>query len=180
VAIWIDSGVDRALGSWTIPATWFQSLDPLFVFTITPLLVAYWNRTPTPSYRVTALRRMSIGALGVALSYLLLCGVISMAGGSAVHWSLAVVFFLLYTVGELYILPVGLSLFATIGPVRFTATAIAARFLGNFAGNLLAGYVGTWWSAMSPAAFFGAMALIAGVAALVLAGLALRTRVARA
>jgi POT family proton-dependent oligopeptide transporter len=181
VALWIDSGVDRAMGAWTIPATWFQSLNPLFVFTLTPFVVAYWNRDKSPRpYRTRSLRRMAIGALGVALSYLLLCGVISLASGGTVHWSLAVAFFLLYTMGELYILPVGLSLFATLSPSRFTATTIAAWFLASFAGNLVAGYVGTWWSAMSPAAFFGAMALITAAASVALGVLALRTRVARA
>jgi POT family proton-dependent oligopeptide transporter len=180
VALWIDTGVDRAAGAWTIPATWFQSLNPLFVFTLTPFVVAYWNRDKSPRpYQTRSLRRMSLGALGVAVSYLLLCAVIAMTGGGLVHWSLAVAFFLIYTIGELYILPVGLSLFATLSPARFAATTIAAWFLASFAGNLVAGYVGTWWSAMGPAAFFGAMAFITGVASLALAGLAFKTRVAR-
>ena len=68
-------------GGQTIPATWFQSLNPLFVFLLTPLVVAFWNRDTAPRpYRPGALRRMSLGAFGVALSYLLLGGVIAMAG----------------------------------------------------------------------------------------------------
>jgi POT family proton-dependent oligopeptide transporter len=89
-----------------------------------------------------------------------------------VHWGVAVAFFLLFTLAEIYILPVGLSLFATLSPSRFTATTIAAWFLASFAGNLLAGYVGTWWSEMSPAAFFAAMGAIALASALALGGLA--------
>jgi POT family proton-dependent oligopeptide transporter len=59
-----------------------------------------------------------------------------------------------------------------LSPSRFTATSIAAWFLAAFAGNLLAGYVGTWWSLMEPAQFFGAMAVMAAASGLVLAGLA--------
>jgi len=174
MALWMDTGVDRSVGSLAIPATWFQSLNPLFVFLLTPLVVAYWNRDTAPRpYRPGALRRMSLGAFGVALSYLLLCGVIAQAGGSLVHWGIVVAFFLLYTLAEIYILPVGLSLFATLSPSRFTATTIAAWFLASFAGNLLAGYVGTWWSSMSPGAFFGAMGLIAAAAGVALLSLAL-------
>jgi POT family proton-dependent oligopeptide transporter len=174
MALWIDTGVDRALGSVAMPATWFQSLNPLFVFALTPLVVAFWSRHPfARPYRPTALRRMSLGAFGVALSYVLLCGVIAIAGSSLVHWSVVVAFFLLFTLAEIYILPVGLSLFATLSPSRFTATTIAAWFLASFAGNLLAGYVGTWWSLLSPAAFFGAMGLIAAMAGAALAALAL-------
>ncbi|QJR10363.1 Dipeptide and tripeptide permease C [Usitatibacter rugosus] len=177
LALWIDQGVDRVAGSFTIPATWFQSLNPLFVFTLTPLIVAWWSRDKSlHGYRPKALRRMALGAFGVALSYALLCGLIAMAGGSLVHWGIVVAFFLLYTLAEIYILPIGLSLFATLSPSRFTATAIAAWFLAAFAGNFLGGYVGTWWSQMSPAAFFGAMAAIASASGVALAGLAFAQR----
>jgi proton-dependent oligopeptide transporter, POT family len=173
MALWMDTGVDRAAGSHTIPATWFQSLNPLFVFLLTPLVVAFWNRDTRPRpYRPGALRRMSLGAFGVALSYLLLYVVIAMAGGSLVHWGIVVAFFLLYTLAEIYILPVGLSLFATLSPSRFTATTIAAWFLASFAGNFLAGYLGTWWSTMAPATFFAAMGLVAAASGAALATLA--------
>jgi POT family proton-dependent oligopeptide transporter len=172
MALWIDTGVDRSFAGLEIPATWFQSLNPLFVFALTPLVVAYWNRDKKPrEYRQRALFKMSLGAFGVALSYLLLGAIISLAGASLVHWGIVVAFFLLYTLAEIYILPIGLSLFATLSPARFTATTIAAWFLASFAGNLVSGYVGTWWSEMSPAAFFGAMGVIAlasGVALLAL------------
>ena len=173
LALWIDSGVDRAAGSQAIPATWFQSLNPLFVFMLTPIVVAFWNRSKAQrEYRQGALRKMALGAFGVAFSYALLCGVITMAGAALVSWAVVIAFFLLFTLAEIYILPVGLSLFATLSPSRFTATSIAAWFLAAFAGNLLAGYVGTWWSVLGPAPFFGAMALVAGASGLVLAGLA--------
>ena len=68
MALWIDTGVDRSRASFAIPATWFQSLNPLFVFLLTPLVVAYWNRDKAPrAYRPGALRRMALGAFGVAL-----------------------------------------------------------------------------------------------------------------
>ena len=173
LALWIDSGVDRAAGSQAIPATWFQSLNPLFVFMLTPIVVAFWNRSKAQrEYRQGALRKMALGAFGVAFSYALLCGVITMGGAALVSWAVVIAFFLLFTLAEIYILPVGLSLFATLSPSRFTATSIAAWFLAAFAGNLLAGYVGTWWSVLGPAPFFGAMALVAGTSGLVLAGLA--------
>src|SRR3546814_1164354 len=44
VAIWLETGVDRGLGGLTIPMTWFQALNPLFVFALTPLLLAWWRR----------------------------------------------------------------------------------------------------------------------------------------
>jgi POT family proton-dependent oligopeptide transporter len=165
LALWADSAVDRRAFGWLVPVTWFQSLNPLFVFVMTPLLVAFWNRRGGAVSPAAPLRKMAFGAAAVAASYVLLALVSRTAdgGGSPVHWSWLVVFFAVLTYGELYILPVGLGMFAQLALPRFGATTIAAWFLAAFAGNLLSGVVGTWWSNMSPAAFFLAMA---GIAAL--------------
>ena len=170
LALWADTAVDRRAWGQLIPVTWFQSLNPLFVFLITPLLVAYWNRGSAPTTPVAPLRKMAFGAGIVALSYVLLACVSQ--GAQPAHWFWLVVFFAVLTFGELYILPVGLGMFAQLALPRFGATTVAAWFLAAFAGNFLSGVVGTWWSAMTPAAFFLAMAGIAGLAALLLQMLA--------
>jgi POT family proton-dependent oligopeptide transporter len=163
LAVWTDASLDRAAFGWTIPATWFQSLNPMFVFLLSPLVVAAWNRRAVTQHVPTALRRMALGALGVAASFVLLAAVIRIDAQHArlTHWSWLVVFFVVFTLAELYILPVGLGLFARLAPRRFGATTIAAWFLAAFAGNLLSGVVGTWWERMTPEAFFLATAGIA-------------------
>jgi len=174
LALWADSAVDRRAFSWLVPVTWFQSLNPLFVFVMTPILVAFWNRRGGSVSPAAPLGKMSFGALAVAASYVLLALVShwSTAAGAPVHWLWLVVFFAVLTFGELYILPVGLGMFAQLALPRFGATTIAAWFLAAFAGNLLSGVVGTWWSGMSPAAFFLAMAGIAALSGVILGLLA--------
>jgi proton-dependent oligopeptide transporter, POT family len=173
LALWADAAVDRRAFGGLIPVTWFQSLNPLFVFVMTPLLVAFWSRRGEASTPAAPLRKMATGALMVAGSFVLLAAV---AGADAVHWLWLVVFFAVLTLGELYILPVGLGLFAQLALPGFGATTVAAWFLAAFAGNLLSGVVGTWWSSLSPAAFFLAMAGIAGLSALLLGMLAAAER----
>ncbi len=94
----------------------------------------------------------------------------------AVSWVWAVLFVFLLTAGELLILPTGLALFGQLAPRRFAATVMALWFLGSFGGNLLAGVLGSLWSAMSAAGFFTVMAVIAALAAALL--LVIRGRVA--
>jgi POT family proton-dependent oligopeptide transporter len=77
-------------------------------------------------------------------------------------------FFLLFTFGELFILPTGLGLFARLAPRRLGATTVAAWFLTIFSGSLSAGLVGTLWSRMSHPTYFLMLAGIATVAALLL------------
>jgi POT family proton-dependent oligopeptide transporter len=113
------------------------------------------------------LNKMAIGAALLALSYLMIAVVAQLAGtgrGQA-HWSWLVLFFLLYTLGELFILPVGLGLFGRLSPGALAATGIAAWFLASFVGNLLAGAVGVLWSSTSTSGFFVLLALLAAIAA---------------
>lgn len=169
LAVWTDDSVNRASFGMLIPATWFQSLNPLFVFTISPILVAMWNRRAARGLAVPDLSRMAWGAFGVALSYALLAVVIGVgAPGTPSHWFWLVVFYALFTLGELYILPVGLGLFARLAPGGYGSTTIAAWFLASFAGNLLSGVVGTWYEAMGPAGFFALMAATCVLASLML------------
>jgi POT family proton-dependent oligopeptide transporter len=178
LALWADSAVDRRAFGGLVPVTWFQSLNPLFVFTMTPLLVAFWNRRRGSASPSAPLQKMAFGALAVAASYLLLALVSGSAeaNGAPVHWLWLVLFFAVLTFGELYILPVGLGMFAQLALPRFGATTIAAWFLAAFAGNLLSGVVGTWWTQLSPGGFFMAMAALAALASLLLTLLAAAER----
>src|SRR6201999_4175673 len=49
VALWAETGVDRQVGAAVVPMTWFQALNPLLVFLMTPLLLARWRKRTEPS-----------------------------------------------------------------------------------------------------------------------------------
>lgn len=168
VALWADSGIDRTAGSFTIPMTWFQSLNPLFVMLMTPPLLAYWSRRATVDAHHLLVRRMALGAAFVALSYLLIAGVAAANGGHTANWIWLALFFGIFTFGELFILPTGLGLFARLAPEHLGATTVAAWFLVIFSGSLSAGLVGTLWSATTHDRFFLLLAGIAGLSALLL------------
>ena len=170
VALWADSGIDRAAGAFEIPMTWFQSLNPLFVMLLTPPLLAYWRRHSHKDTRQSLIQRMGLGALIISISYLLLAGVASVAGSGLAGWVWLALFFLVFTFGELFILPTGLGLFARLAPPRLGATTVASWFLVIFSGSLSAGLVGTLWSSFEPAGYFLMLAAIAAISALLLRG----------
>ncbi len=66
VALWTDVGIDRTTALMTIPMTWFQSLNPLLVFIMTPLLLARWRRQAEAGRSQSSMRKMAVGALIVA------------------------------------------------------------------------------------------------------------------
>ncbi|HEX8233658.1 MAG TPA: peptide MFS transporter [Caulobacteraceae bacterium] len=169
LALWADEGISRAVApGLTIPMTWFQSLNPLLVFLLTPVLVALWTRRAAKGREPGDLMKMATGAAVVGAAYLMLAAVAAVNGGEKASWLWLVLFFVLYTLGELYILPVGLGLFARSAPAGHGATTIAAWFFAAFAGNLLAGLLGSLWSVAGPPRFFTLMAAILLGAALLL------------
>lgn len=163
IALWADTGVDRSVLAFTIPMTWFQALNPLLVIMLTPLIVTLWVRQAARGGEPSSTRKMAMGALGVAAAYLLLAAVNATQDGPA-SWLWLVLFFVMMTAGELFILPVGLGLFARLAPHGHGATTIAAWFFATFGGSLLAGTLGTLWSVIGHALFFGLMAAVATAA----------------
>jgi POT family proton-dependent oligopeptide transporter len=167
IALWTDAQVNRRLAEGvTVPMTWFQALNPLLVFLLTPLLLRLWARQAARGREPSPLVKMALGAVGIAAAYALLAAVSLVWGDERVSWLWLALFILILTAAELHVLPIGLGLFARLAPAALAATLIAAWFLAAFAGNLLAGGLGALWSGMSHAAFFLLMAGLALVAAL--------------
>jgi proton-dependent oligopeptide transporter, POT family len=171
VALWSDVGIDRRTVFLTIPMTWFQSLNPLLVFMMTPLLLARWRRQADAGRSQSSMRKMAVGALIVAAAYLLLALVAFQSEPGRAGWLWLVLYFVLFTLGELYILPTGLGLFARLAPPGLAATTIAAWYLAVFSGSLAAGAVGALWGSMTHAHFFLLLTVIATLAAAMLLAL---------
>jgi POT family proton-dependent oligopeptide transporter len=147
----------------------------------TPLIVIYWTRAARRGREPGSVSKMAMGGFIVGISYLMLAVVAHVSGDARSSWLWLVVFFFVYTVGELFILPVGLGLFGRLAPAEFAATAIAAWFMAAFFGNLAAGAVGALWSAVSVPVFFalvGALGVLSGMLLLAMSPWANRTEAA--
>jgi POT family proton-dependent oligopeptide transporter len=104
---------------------------------------------------------MAIGCAAMALCFaLLMVPAMAVDGGQKVSVLWLVAAMALLTVGELYLAPVGLSLFSRAAPAKLASLMMAVNYLSNFAGNYLAGYLGHFWAGMHKAAFFGMIAAI--------------------
>jgi len=176
VALFADAGIDRVTSLMTIPMTWFQALNPLFVILMTPALLAWYSRRARAGRDASSMQKMATGALTVAASYLILALAATVAGSGQASWLWLLAYFVVYTIGELFILPTGLGLFARLAPPSLGATTVAAWFLAIFTGSMSAGVVGTLWSRVSHPVFFVLLAAIASVAAALLLALDRETR----
>jgi proton-dependent oligopeptide transporter, POT family len=167
-ALWMRDDVDRVIGGVEIGAAMFFSLNPLLVMVMTPLLLARWKKQADRGRELSVMHKMALGALIVAASYLLVAGAEAFSGGGRAHWIWLLSYFVLFTLGELYILPNGLGVFARLAPPKLGATTVASWYLAIFSGSLLAGQVGRLWSHFGHAQFFLLLTAIASCAAVLL------------
>ncbi len=162
MALWYDEDTDRRLFGWEMPATWFQSFNPMFIFLLTPLVTSLWSWQARRGREPDAIVKMAIGCGLLGLSFLVLMPAAALydMDGTPVNmlWTIANIFIL--TVGELYLSPVGLSLFTKLSPARMVSMMMGVWFMSSFAGNFLAGYIGTYWDVLPKDKFFLLLAVI--------------------
>lgn len=168
VALWMRDDVNRMVGGFELRATWFFSLNPLLVMTVTPLLLTWWKRQAQRGRELTVMQKMSVGAVLVGLSYALLAVAETVSGTGQASWLWLLAFMIVFTLGELYILPNGLGIFARLAPPKLGASTVAAWYFAIFTGSLAAGQIGRLWSRIDQAPFFLLMGAIAGAAAILL------------
>jgi POT family proton-dependent oligopeptide transporter len=124
-----------------IPATWFQSFNPLFIFLLAPLLDIFWIRQGKKGTEPSSVAKMSIGSFILGLSFIVMVFVAS-KGDEKGSWVWPVFCTFLLTIGELYLSPIGLSLVTKVSPARIVSLMMGMWLLSSFFGNILSGYIG--------------------------------------
>lgn len=167
--LFAEQRADWRLWSWDMPSTWFQSLNPAFIFLLTPLMGGMLGK---PSKAQSSVVKMAWGCAWLGASFLVLIVAVSLHGpDQKVSGLWLALCTLIYTVGELYLSPVGLSLVSKVAPAKAVGTVMGLWFLSVFFGNYLAGYIGGFYSTMSHAGFFLLLAGLAFAAGLAIFGL---------
>ncbi|MGA7327603.1 MAG: peptide MFS transporter [Rhodomicrobium sp.] len=169
IALWANSYTDRSINLlfWhaEIPVTWFQAFNPFMIFAFTPFVVALWARQAERHKEPSSVTKMAIGCFGVALANLLMVfAALNLAADAKVSWLWLFAYFVILTLGELYLSPVGLSLVSKVAPSRVLSLMMGVWLATSFLGNFLAGWLGSYWSSMEKPAFFVMIASVAAIA----------------
>jgi proton-dependent oligopeptide transporter, POT family len=147
---------DRALGSFVIPASWFQSLNPAFVIAFAPLVAWLWIALARRHLNPSAPASFAIGVILMGSGFVVMAVAASIvAHGSKVlpYWLIAT--YLLHTLGELCLSPVGLSYTTKLSPKRLVGQMMGMWFLSLSLGNLAAGLIAGEFDANNVAAMPG-------------------------
>jgi len=168
IALWADANTDRTVDLFgpnaEIPTTWFQAFNPFMIFAFTPFVIALWTRQAARGLEPSTITKMSLGCFGVALAYGIMAMAAWHAGDGKASWSWLFAFFVVVTIGELYLSPVGLSLVTKIAPLRMLSMMMGVWLATSFVGGFLAGWLGSFWNRMEKPEFFLLIAAIAALA----------------
>ena len=163
IALMAENYTNLSVGITTLRPEDVQSFNPFYIFTLTPAVIAIWTWQAKRKREPAPVTKMAIGcALTAACFGLLTIPSVWIDQGQRVSVLWIAAALALQTIGELYLMPVALSLFSRAAPGRMVSVLMAVNYLSLAAGFYLAGYLGHFWEGMSKVAFF---AMIAGLSA---------------
>ena len=133
--------VNRQLGGFTFPVAWFQSVNSLAIITLAPVVAYVWVALARKNMNPSIPRKFGLGLMFNGLAFLLLMFALSSlvsAAGKIPFWTLVAVY-VIQSVGELCLSPIGLSMVTKLAPARLVGFGMGGWFLSTGIGNNLSG-----------------------------------------
>lgn len=134
---------DRMLGGWQVPASWFQSMNALFIIFFGTSIAAFWANRKLEGKVSSSLFKMTIGLIIMGLGFFFMSAASAQyesTGSSAMYW--LVLAYLFHTIGELSLSPVVLSFITKLSPLKYGSIMMGVYFAMTGFGSKLAGLLG--------------------------------------
>jgi len=167
--LFADRNTDTQLLGMPFPSSWFQSLNSLFLIILAPVFAGIWAALATRGLEPSSPAKFAFGLVFVGLGFAVLIGPAARAEqgilASPVWLTLT---YLLHTIGELALSPVGLSAMTVLAPPRIAGLVMGVWFLATSVGNFIGGRVAGFYESLSLPTLFGAIAVFAIVPGVVL------------
>jgi POT family proton-dependent oligopeptide transporter len=147
LSLYTDKFIDRTVGGFEIPTSWFQSVNPIFIVALAPLFAMFWNSRL--GKKLSTPVKMGVGMIILGLGFLFMLGAVGerAANGdiaddtnkAALMW--LIMTYLLHTIGELCLSPVGLSVVTKLSPPKLASILMAVWMLSSSVANFIGGYL---------------------------------------
>jgi len=141
--IYASEKTNRMLMGWEVPASWFQSLNAMFIIIFGTIVAAYWAKRKLKGKVSTSLFKMCIGLIIMGAGFFFMTGAtaeFNNSGSSAMYWLVAA--YLFHTIGELCLSPVALSYITKLAPLKYASLMMGVYFAMTGLGNKVAGLLG--------------------------------------
>ncbi len=165
LTIYSDERLNRDLFGWQMPVSWVQSINPIFIIVLSGVFAALWTRLgarqpPTPV-------KFALGTIGMGIAFLLFLPFVGTGRNGTPLLALVGILFV-FTIAELLLSPVGLSVSTKLAPERFRTQLVALFFLSTALGTAAAGELGAYYDPRNEAPYFTVLGLIAAALGVVL------------
>jgi POT family proton-dependent oligopeptide transporter len=140
LTLFADKQTNRTLFGWEMPASYFQSVNPLAIIALAPLFTILWGYLSKRRMEPSSPKKMAMGLALVALGYLVIAFAVHGIDASAkvsMWWLIGL--YVIHTCGELCLSPIGLSMVSKLAPLRLSSLMMGTWFLANAAANKFAG-----------------------------------------
>ena len=125
---------------WEMPASWFQSFNPLFVVVLAYIMPGVWGFLNKRKMEPASPTKQAIGLLLLSLGYLFICfGVKDAVPGVKVSMIWLTGLYFIHTMGEIALSPIGLSMVNKLSPLRFASLMMGIWYLSTATANKFAG-----------------------------------------
>lgn len=140
--LFADRYTDRVIGSWEVPASWYQSINSMFIIIFAPIFGWLWVKLAQRNMNPRTPLKFAFGLIMLGLGFLVMVKAadIAASGLKAAPFFLILTYFL-HTIGELTLSPVGLSTTTKLAPKRYVSQMMGMWFVGTAFGNLIAGLI---------------------------------------
>ena len=138
LTLFADEKIDRQIMSFIIPASFFQSVNPLIIIFLGPLMANIWLWIDRGKLRMSTPQKMGSGIMLLGLGFLLLSVVSQNQDSKISLWWLVMVYFC-HTLGELCLSPIGLSMVSKVSPKKLVSIMMGFWFLSSAIANYMAG-----------------------------------------
>ena len=141
--IYAKENTNRMLLGWEIPASWFQSLNAMFIIFLGTTVAAYWAKRKLHNKVSSSLFKMIVGLVVMGMGFFFMSAAaleFEASKESAMYW--LVLAYLFHTVGELSLSPVALSYITKLAPVKYGSLMMGVYFAMTGFGNKIAGLLG--------------------------------------
>jgi POT family proton-dependent oligopeptide transporter len=147
--------LNRAVGSWEIPVTWFLVISTLTFIFISPLATRLWQAMDRRGSNPASSTKLAWGLIAIGFGYLVLYFASSNAGeGGHVWWPWLVITYVFFGIGDVLVWPTQISMVTRLAPIGYAALFVGAWYVTIGIGSWLTGYVGALAYRWSMATFF--------------------------
>jgi len=169
VAAYTDQRLDRDLFGWVMPVSWVNSINPVFIIVFAPVLAALW--TKLGERQPSTPMKFVLGTVLMGAAFLLFLPMVGSGKNASPILAMAGILFV-FTIAELCLSPVGLSLSTKLAPEAFRTQMVALNFLSISFGTAMSGKLAEYYSVDDEAPYFSTVGGVAiGVGILLFLGI---------